>query len=133
MIIPDYICSLPEMKSLMVSSVDGLTLTYRFALKGQENQALYFSREIHKFRVATKVIFPVCLPNGWLLLLRHINFVGVRKAGPSACAHCFSWVCRAVYLLVRQCMCRLCSVSSAVPWLRWPFNFSSLEQTNSTF
>lgn len=27
-IIPDNICSLPEMKLLMVSSVDGLMLTY---------------------------------------------------------------------------------------------------------
>lgn len=99
MVIPDYICSLPEMKSLMVSSVDGLTLTYRFALRGQESQALHFRREIHKCRAAAEVIFSVFLPNGWLLLLRQISFVGTGKAGLVHVQIAFAG--RAV-----QCVCR---------------------------
>lgn len=57
-LIPDYTCSLPEIKSLMVSSLNGWTLTYGFTLIRQETQALYFSRETHKFGGATKLMFP---------------------------------------------------------------------------
>lgn len=48
--------------------MDGLILAYQFALRSQENQTLYFKKEIHKSRAATNIILPVFLPNAWLLL-----------------------------------------------------------------
>lgn len=112
--IPDYVCSLPKIIGL---SVGGWTLACQFTLRRQGNHTLYFKREIHKSRAATIVIFPVFLPNAWLLLLWQINLKG-RKAGLRACTHCSPLVCSAgACWSVGQCVHRLHSVTLAVPWV----------------
>lgn len=48
-------------------------------MRGQENQALYFSREIHKFRAATKVIFP-CFSAKWFAAVAETHkFCGAKE------------------------------------------------------
>lgn len=106
MVIPDYICSLPEMKSLTVSSVDGLTLTYRFVLRGQENQALYFRREIYKRRAATEVIF-LCFSAKWLAAVAETDkFCGNREG----------WTLCMYKLLLLCVLCSVCAGATGHVW-----------------
>lgn len=125
--IPDYICALLKVIGLFCS----LILTYQFTLR---RIRLFILREINKSRAAINVIFPVFLPNAWLQLLWQMNFVKgrgldsmhVHTALPWCAVQC---ACR----LVWQCVHRLHSVSLAVPWVGWSFNFSSFDQTKPCF